>query len=128
MRNEVIDESTGEVFDVGELRFSCFRHTDGVKWVSLLNYNQLRAMHYLAWKMSNNGTIHLSGKKKSDMMLFLEVKERQYNKILSQLMSLDMIRRITNGHYMVNPSVIFRGSASSFGFKVREYNNLKYKK
>ena len=78
--------------------------------------------------MSNNGTIHLSGKKKSDMMLFLEVKERQYNKILSQLMSLDMIRRITNGQYMVNPSVIFRGSASSFGFKVREYNNLKYKK
>lgn len=127
-KREIIDKTTGEVLDGGEsVRYSCFRHTQDISWVAILNFNQLRAMHFLAWKMSNNGTVHLVDKKKRDMIAFLGVKERQYYKIIGQLLHLDLIRKISNGQYIVSPFAVFRGSPSKFCFMVDKYNEYEYK-
>lgn len=127
-REEVVDIETGEIIEGREaVRYSCFRHTDGIVWVSHVNFSQLKAMHFLSWKMANDGVIRLVGKKKQDMMEFLGVGERQYNRILKQLIALDLICRVSNGEYMVNPYAIFRGTSSSFRSIVSRYNEHKYK-
>lgn len=125
----IVDRDTGEIIDDGKsVKYSCFVHTGGIDWTSIVNFNQLKAMHFMAWKMNNDGSIHLVGKKKQELMEYLGVAERQYNRILKQMMGLDLIRRISNGEYMVNPSIVFRGSSNRLNYFIEKYSEQKHQK
>ena len=106
-------------------KFIMVRTTDSLDWFYPLGKNEKSLILMLHdWSEPSNMRVSLAGWQRDEIIIKLGVKRRQISILLKNLVDADCIKRLGQNDFMVNPSHVFKCSASQVRDRIEIYKNI----
>lgn len=128
-KEQYIHAETGEVvyFSLEESFFS-IRTTDNCNWSQGLSATDFRAILILAQVMNKSGGIAMNTLNKRKILKFLNVKDRSYYAVMKKLIEKDIIIKVENDAFLMNPDVCYRFRSNLYDHHKDRYERIKNEK
>lgn len=125
-KEQYIHAETGEVvfFSLEESFFS-IRTTDNCDWSHGLSATDFRAILILAQVMNKSGGIAMNTLNKRKILKFLNVKDRSYYAVMKKLIEKDIIIKVENDAFLMNPDVCYKFRSNLYDHHKERYERLK---
>lgn len=126
-KEQYIHADSGEVvyFSLEESFFS-IRTTDNCDWSHGLSATDFRAILILAQVMNKSGGIAMNTLNKRKILKFLNVKDRSYYAVMKKLIEKDIIIKVENDAFLMNPDVCYRFRSNLYDHHKDRYEKIKH--
>lgn len=128
-----VDLMTGEVVDAkltstyvnrSSESFGMYTTTGGLEWAKPIR-GYLLLLMVLNEYSDKDGEITLNGTRRNSLCAFMDWKNKHsLSTALQRLIELRAIKRISSNSYMINPTMMYKGSTNDKSIRINKYNSL----